>query len=150
MSPSLMVWIGRIVRARPSCAICAILVASALPTTASVATIASVVALLVGGGARVGDRPFAAPERRHRVEEALAVGGAGAGDDPAVRRIDHVAHRVDRDQRRDRDAATLIEAVPRPPRIAWPMPNSLPIIAPAPAPTLPSAGASRVAAAQAA
>ncbi len=45
---------------------------------------------------------------------------------------------------------TEIEAVPRPPRIALSMPNSLPIIAPAPAPTLPSAGASRVAAAQAA
>ena len=45
MSPSLMVWIGRRVRARPSCAICAILVASVLVTTASVATTASVVAL---------------------------------------------------------------------------------------------------------
>jgi hypothetical protein len=46
--------------------------------------------------------------------------------------------------------STTTDAVPSPPRIARSMPKSLPIIAPAPAPTLPSAGVARVAAAHAA
>jgi hypothetical protein len=46
--------------------------------------------------------------------------------------------------------ATVTEALPMPPFIARSMPNSLPTVAPVPAPTLPCAGTSRLAAAQAA
>ena len=80
------VWIGRMVRARPSCAICAILVASALVETASVATMASVVALagLAPCPRSRRRRPLAAAERRHGVEEPATVVAARAGDDAAV------------------------------------------------------------------
>ena len=43
-------------------------------------------------------------------------------------------------------SARVIEAVPIPPFIARPRPRSFPTVAPAPAPTLPSAGAAVVAA----
>ena len=77
---------------------------------------------------------------RGRRRSRLAVLGSRAGDDLPGRRIDDVAARVDGDERGDDEAVGQRDrALPMPPFIARFMPAILPTVAPAPAPTLPSA-----------
>ena len=52
-----------------------------------------------------GGRQLAAQQCRGCAEQALAVRRAGPGNDVAAGRIDHVADRIHRDERRDREAA---------------------------------------------
>ena len=141
-SPSPMVWTGLMLRARPSCAICATLLASALVSTASVATTAIVVAAPAAllGSSRAGN----SPRLSARIVPTSFLPSAvrapattrpvrGSTTSPIALTATSAATVM---------PPTSIDAVPMPPFIARPMPNSLPTEAPAPAPTLPSASES--------
>ena len=83
----------------------------------------------------------AGPQELSRVGERLAVRGAHAGHDLAVRGIDDVAGRVDDDERGDDQAVGQRDGARcrRRPSCCVPSPPALPTVAPAPAPMLPSA-----------
>ena len=109
----------------------------ALVITASVAITPMVV--LVPASSGLG----ASPRSRARRVSSRALPSAvrAPGDGPARVGIDHVAQGIAGDQRADGDAVRRVtEAVPMPPFMARSMPKILPTAAPAPAPTLPSAG----------
>jgi hypothetical protein len=146
VSPSVMVCTGSMVRARPSCAICDILAASALVSTASVAMMPSVVE--DAGSMSRGVSPLriacvAWISARPSSVRAPAMGRPQAGSMTSPTALTAtMAPTV--------NPLTASAAVPMPPFIARSMPNSLPTTAPAPAPTLPSTGGALLAASQAA
>ena len=139
MSPSCIVWAGRIVRASPSCATPASQLACSTVRGTPHATTARVV---FASGAR----PRPRPGERGAVGPR-AVGAAGAGDDRARRGVDHVAAGVDDGKRADHGTAAAYAPVPTPARAAGRPEQLADRRAGAPAPTVPVAGARALAAA---
>ena len=145
VSPSAMVCTGSMQRARPSCAMVASLLACGLVSTASVATMPMVVAM--PGCARGGSSPrmmaAVAPRGRPSSPRVPARMRPFAGSTMSpVAFTATIAPTV--------TAPTFNDAVPMPPFMPRSKPKSLPTVAPAPAPTLPCAGGTWLAAWQAA
>ena len=137
VSPSNCVCTGLMARASPSCATCASWCACALVMTASVAITPMVV--LVPASRGCGSSPRSSARRAVQQPPPSAVRApattcAGVG-------VDHVAQRIAAISAPTVTPSTVTEAVPMPPFMARAMPNILPTGAPAPAPTLPWAGA---------
>ncbi|KAG1436511.1 hypothetical protein G6F57_020633 [Rhizopus arrhizus] len=141
VSPSIIVWMGLMVRASPSWAMPAIFCACALVSVASVATTPMVVA--VPGRMELGRSPA---RMAARVSSRCLPSGvraparmrpvAGSSTSPTAFTAT-IAPTV--------TPATVNDALPMPPFMARLAPYSLPTVAPAPAPTLPSCGAAVVA-----
>ena len=144
-SPSDIVWTGLIARASPSCALVARRLACAFVSFASVAT-TPIVVFVPGSTMRA-----ASPSSNARRESRSALPPAVRA--PAMTRP--VSGSITSPTALHATIAptvtpcALTAALPMPPFIARSMPNTLPTAAPAPAPTLPSAGGRVVAARQA-
>ena len=147
VSPSKAVWGGDRARAKPRRASAAIFAASGLLRRALVAT----TPIVVCSGAP--KRESGAVERRSAAE-SLRRSPSGVSRVPAISepvwgsRTSPTAFTATRAPTTAPPTSALAE--PRPPRMARPMPCSLPTLAPVPAPTLPSATGPAAAAAAAA
>ena len=146
VSPSVMVCTGRMQRASPSCAMVASLLAWALVSEASVAITPMVVAM--PASARPGKSPRRIAATLSSAARPSAVRAPARMRPEAGSTTSPMAFTATR-------APTVTlpmrsDALPMPPFMACAGPNSLPTVAPAPAPTLPWAGGSKLAALQAA
>src|SRR6185503_19495210 len=132
-SPSTGVWIGAIARAKPSCAISETLVASVLVNVALVAITPRVVLPVppkFTAPARSSFRASANPFPSWARTPATTSPVAGSITSPKALTTTSAAT--------VRPFGKVIEALPTPDFNARPSPAALPIVAPAPAPTLPS------------
>ncbi len=138
-SPSPEVCAGTIARARPSCAICAILVACVFVNAALVAT-TPIVVCCSGSGARTACAECAARRGRRRAPcrprfACRRRSGRSTGSMTSPRALTATSAAT------TSPSGSAMAALPSPPFIARPRPAILPTVAPAPAPTLPSATA---------
>ena len=146
VSPSSWVCTGLMLRARPSCAATARRCACALVMTASVATTPMVVLVPASSDCANSPRNSArrvSARRNPSAVRAPATGCAVSGSITSPTALQAMSAPTV-------TPSTVTEALPMPPFMARAMPNILPTLAPVPAPTLPSAGSAREAAAQAA
>lgn len=146
VSPSDSVCTGLMARASPSCAHTASRRAWAFVMVASVATTPIVV--LVPASSVFGTSPASSARRVSRSPSPPALRAPATGRPDSGSTTSPAA--LQATSAPTVTPSTVIDALPMPPFMAYSMPKSLPTEAPAPAPTLPSAGSARDAAAQAA